>query len=478
MSRCSARFVRRAWPGVSMNTAWSAPRFKTPSTRCRVVCGLSVTMLIFSPISAFSSVDLPTFGRPMIATKPQRPVSPSLGLTGQHRQHRRRRFLLGVASARSPTGGVRIFLFDRAGDDERLLVIAAAHGLHAVDRQLEAVALEPFLEAGLRIFERRRVRQIRELRREQQIDHSFCRRRAAVKKHGADQRLDRVGEHRDALRAAGAQLAGTEYHLLVELQALADARERRLPDERRARTAQVPLVVVRTQVVEPPRGREAQERVAEIFEALVVVARGAAVRERLLEQRRIFEGVAEVFLGPVGARAHFLISTCWSNVTSSQMFAMYGARFSYWIFTRKPFLLGAILIASLGSSTSSTLKRLVSEFRMPGIVVPPSLLNSSAVASSVFESFMFVMYIGVSFSAASPMTPTSIARITRPMKVMPRCRSRATGITRHPCRCDSIAVLLRSASASSTRFRRRGPRGCPRERNRPSRSDCLGCCRG
>src|SRR5262252_6591017 len=102
-------------------------------------------MLIFSPISAFSSVDLPTFGRPMIATKPQRPVSPSLRLTGQHRQHRRRRFLFGVTAARAATGGVCISFFDGASDDERLLVIAAAHRLHAVDRQLESIALEPFL---------------------------------------------------------------------------------------------------------------------------------------------------------------------------------------------------------------------------------------------------------------------------------------------------------------------------------------------
>src|SRR3954449_3771344 len=98
-------------------------------------------MLIFSPISALSRVDLPTFGLPMIATNPQRPVSPSLGLTTQHRQHRRGRFLLGMAAARSPTGGVCIFLFDGTSDDECLLVIAAAYGLNAVTRQFIASAL-------------------------------------------------------------------------------------------------------------------------------------------------------------------------------------------------------------------------------------------------------------------------------------------------------------------------------------------------
>ena len=38
--------------------------------RVRVVCGLSETIAIFSLSSAFSSVDFPTFGRPMMATVP------------------------------------------------------------------------------------------------------------------------------------------------------------------------------------------------------------------------------------------------------------------------------------------------------------------------------------------------------------------------------------------------------------------------
>src|SRR5690242_8544378 len=38
----------------------------------RVVCGLSATIAIFAPASAFSSVDLPALGRPSIETKPDR----------------------------------------------------------------------------------------------------------------------------------------------------------------------------------------------------------------------------------------------------------------------------------------------------------------------------------------------------------------------------------------------------------------------
>jgi hypothetical protein len=38
--------------------------------RVLVVCGLSETIAIFSPISRLSSVDLPALGRPTIDTKP------------------------------------------------------------------------------------------------------------------------------------------------------------------------------------------------------------------------------------------------------------------------------------------------------------------------------------------------------------------------------------------------------------------------
>src|SRR3954468_21052295 len=43
-----------------------------PVMRWRVVCALRDVMLTFWPTSAFISVDLPTFGRPTIATMPQR----------------------------------------------------------------------------------------------------------------------------------------------------------------------------------------------------------------------------------------------------------------------------------------------------------------------------------------------------------------------------------------------------------------------
>src|SRR5215467_4250588 len=40
--------------------------------RLRVVCGLEVTMATFWPTRRFSSVDFPAFGRPTMATNPDR----------------------------------------------------------------------------------------------------------------------------------------------------------------------------------------------------------------------------------------------------------------------------------------------------------------------------------------------------------------------------------------------------------------------
>ena len=65
---------RQAETEVVFVSCDSAP-VRMPRIRCRVVCGLGLTILTLRSSSAFRSVDLPTFGRPTIATKPQRKVS-------------------------------------------------------------------------------------------------------------------------------------------------------------------------------------------------------------------------------------------------------------------------------------------------------------------------------------------------------------------------------------------------------------------
>src|SRR5262245_65146461 len=94
---------RGRWkPGMSASTSWESAPFAMPKMRLRVVCGLSDTMATLAPQRAFTSVDLPTFGRPATATKPlltavpdvssepglwERPSSPShsASVTGETR---------------------------------------------------------------------------------------------------------------------------------------------------------------------------------------------------------------------------------------------------------------------------------------------------------------------------------------------------------------------------------------------------------
>src|SRR5713226_10779277 len=62
-------------PGVSTKITCACGEVLTPRIRVRVVCGLGLTLASLAPTKAFSNVDLPTFGRPTKATKPQRNCS-------------------------------------------------------------------------------------------------------------------------------------------------------------------------------------------------------------------------------------------------------------------------------------------------------------------------------------------------------------------------------------------------------------------
>ena len=59
----------RRMPAVSMRTNVRLPRASTVSIESRVVPGCSATITRSSPSRAFSRLDLPTLGRPRIATR-------------------------------------------------------------------------------------------------------------------------------------------------------------------------------------------------------------------------------------------------------------------------------------------------------------------------------------------------------------------------------------------------------------------------
>ena len=89
MARSSRRRGAKM-PGVSTKIICAGPSTAMPRISARVVCTFGVTMEILAPTSALSSVDLPAFGAPISATKPQRvPVRRSVRFPGlSHRAGR------------------------------------------------------------------------------------------------------------------------------------------------------------------------------------------------------------------------------------------------------------------------------------------------------------------------------------------------------------------------------------------------------
>src|SRR3954447_22302203 len=71
MARSSLRFGRKM-PGVSTRMICALLSITMPRISALVVCTLRETIVTLVPTSALTSVDLPTLGAPISATKPQR----------------------------------------------------------------------------------------------------------------------------------------------------------------------------------------------------------------------------------------------------------------------------------------------------------------------------------------------------------------------------------------------------------------------
>src|ERR1700716_2619554 len=78
MARSNLRLGRKI-PGVSTRMIWALFSITMPRIRARVVCTLRETIVTLEPTSALTSVDLPTLGAPISATKPQRVAAGATG---------------------------------------------------------------------------------------------------------------------------------------------------------------------------------------------------------------------------------------------------------------------------------------------------------------------------------------------------------------------------------------------------------------
>src|SRR5207247_2191543 len=132
---CRWRRLRRR-PAVSTRTNVLSPRWSTVSIESRVVPGISETITRSWPSSLFTRLDLPTFGRPRIATR----LVSSLARVGGGRDGD------VVAALDVDAGGV---------DEQEPLVAPLADGLLGVARGPRRLVDDGRPRAGQPVHERR-----------------------------------------------------------------------------------------------------------------------------------------------------------------------------------------------------------------------------------------------------------------------------------------------------------------------------------
>ena len=218
-----ARSARRAGAGRPAGRrarAATSSRVATPRIARRVVCGLSETIATLRPTIALTSVDLPTFGRPASATKPDaghpdpRHASPP-GARASRRRRSRGPSRRGAARrGRPPRGGPRCARGQITTSPSSRG--AGAIGAVAVDREREHVG-RPVLAAVLAVERPRSVCGVDELDRDVAVvDARRSRARARTSARGprsARQRVRRctstssTAHARRRRRSAGPQLA-------------------------------------------------------------------------------------------------------------------------------------------------------------------------------------------------------------------------------------------------------------------------------
>ena len=130
---------------------------------------------------------------------------------------------------------------------------------------------------------------------------------AAVEEGGADQRLERVGQDRRALRAAAAGFALGQAQHLRQAERQRGAVQAVLAHQVGAHARQVAFVRAGEALVQQRRDGQVQHRVAEELEPLVVVGAEAAVRQRARQQRGLRKAMAQALLQGVerGLRCMF-----------------------------------------------------------------------------------------------------------------------------------------------------------------------------
>src|ERR1700682_5175809 len=203
MARSSLRLGRKI-PGVSTRMIWALLSITMPRISARVVCTLRETIVTLEPTSALTSVDLPTLGAPISATKPQRVAAVAAGAASSggssiigtagdafaFDHHGRCDLFGGARPAAAAFGRPEPRQIHR---NAKLRIVMRPGALDlAIDRRRQPLALRPFLQHRLGIAPRppRLAHPLGPVA----LDELRRGRIAAVEKHRADHRLADVAK--------------------------------------------------------------------------------------------------------------------------------------------------------------------------------------------------------------------------------------------------------------------------------------------
>src|SRR5437763_6585255 len=158
----SSRRLGEKMPGVSTRMICALFSMTMPRISARVVCTLRETIVTLEPTSALTSVDLPTLGAPISATKPQRvaagAASPDdstviAAADAFALDHHGGRELFGCALGTADAFG-RLQARQIDGDAELRVVMRPGALDLAINRRRHALALRPLLQHRLGIAQR------------------------------------------------------------------------------------------------------------------------------------------------------------------------------------------------------------------------------------------------------------------------------------------------------------------------------------
>src|SRR3954471_15592866 len=309
-------------PGVSISTSCAVPIIAIPRTSERVVCTFRLTIVTFDPTSALVSVDLPAFGAPINATKPQRCAppcddgctSPSTGSAIRRihfhafaREHGGGGGLVGGAlGAALPLRGLQCGNIDRNAEF-RIMMWAGALDL-AISWCREPPSLRPFLQHGLRIAQRTRRRHHTVV--PPPLDQGRGGRIAAIDEHRTDQSLAHIGEDRGAAAPPRIRFRVAQPQRGAEIDLARHIGAAFAPHEVGQTARQLALVPLRERAIEHVRDRKTKDMIAEKLEPLVTAAasllgRGRGnMRERAIKDRLVGKRIANPaleFLARLGA---------------------------------------------------------------------------------------------------------------------------------------------------------------------------------